>query len=58
MHICMVAERNLGPASPQAMDRTPGAARRQPSLAEDIDEIEREHRVTRTLQAVEAHGML
>ena len=60
----MVAERRCDSEGSLAMDSPRGTVggqptRRQPSLAEEIEEVERERRVTRALQAkVEPqHGM-
>ena len=55
---CMVAERNTIPETPAAMSRSVVGSRRQPTLAEEIGELEKQERVTKALQAtVEAHGM-
>ena len=53
----MVAERSTKNTSPEAMAAPRPGAARQPSLAEEIDEIERAELVTTALQAVESHGM-
>ena len=58
VQICMVAERSTNKASTAAMATPRPSLARQPTLAEEIDEIERAELVTTALQAtVEPHGM-
>ena len=58
----MVAEQNdpmASRTSPAKIDGRGGdEPRRQPTLAEELDQAEREAKVTKALQAVEKHGML
>ena len=57
------ASERLDPRYPFAMDSPRGgadrpSAGRQPSLAEEIDEVEREQKVTKALQAqVDSHSI-
>ena len=56
--LCMIAERSVMPALPEAMSANHAGAPRQPSLAEEIAEMEEQAIVTGALQAeVERHGM-
>ena len=59
MQICMTAERcRTKQSAPRvAMAATRPGTLRQPTLAEEIDIAEKEARVTKALQAVEAHGI-
>ena len=40
------------------MGRATGEVRRQPTLTEELDQAEKEARVTKALQAVDQHGMV
>ena len=56
----MVAEQNDPGtrAAPAMMDRSRSEAMRQPTLAEEADQAEKEARVTKALQAVDDQGIL
>ena len=58
VHICMVAERSLLSSLQEAMASSHPGSPRQPTLAEEIDAIEKAEKVTAALQAVETrHDM-
>ena len=57
----MVAEQieeNTRVGTPTAMDRARSEDGRQPTLAEELDQAEKEARFTKALQAVEKDGMV
>ena len=56
----MVAEQNVPTEAstlPATMVGVSDDVRRQPTLREELDEAEKEARVTKALQAVDEHGM-
>ena len=58
MRSCMVAEQNAIRGTPAMSSRDLMGSARQPSLAGEIDEVEKQEHVTKALQAtVEGHGM-